>query len=78
MWIHNIKLYIEGSLTTLSAAEVKTTALITPDYEVDQDGLLFFGPRSTPADVRNGVMRLVIQELLQRYFFALYPHQCGR
>ena len=47
---------------------MKTTALITPDYEVDQDGLLFFCPRSTPADDRTGMMRLVIPEQLQRDF----------
>ena len=45
VWIHTIKLYLTGDLTTLSAAEMKTTALIAPVYEVNQDGLLLFCPR---------------------------------
>ena len=55
-------------MNTLSAAEMKKTALITPNYEVDQDILLCLCPRSTPADDRTGMMRLVIPELRQRDF----------
>ena len=35
MWIQYLKLYLIGFLATLSSAEEKTTALIAPDYEVD-------------------------------------------
>ena len=68
VWIHNIKLYLTKDPTTFSAKEMKTTAQIAPDYEVDQDGLLFFCLRSTPADDRTGMMQLVIPDLLQRDF----------
>ena len=74
MWIYNIKLYLAVDLTTLSVAEMKTTDLIAPDYEVDQDGLLLFFSRSTPADNRIGMMRLKIPELLQRDFLMLTFH----
>ena len=68
MWIHSIKLYLAEKLTTLCEVEMKMTALIAPDYIVDQDELLFFCPRSTPVDDRTGMMQLLIPELLQRDF----------
>ena len=61
-------MYLKGDLTVLRAAEARMTALITPDYEVDEDGLLFFCYRSTTIDDRTGLMRMVIPKLLQKYF----------
>ena len=63
-------MYLTEGLTVLSATETRTTNLIAPDYEVDEDGLFFFCPRSTSTDKLTGMMRLVIPELLQKDF----PH----
>ena len=46
---------------------------ITPDYEVDENGLLFFCPRaSRPLGDRTEVIRLVVPELLQHDFLHHY------
>ena len=45
-WIADLKTYLIGDVNKLKAAELKSSALIAPDYEVDQSGLLFFCPRS--------------------------------
>ena len=68
VWVHQLKVYLTGYQTVLSAAEARTTALISLDYEVDEDGLFFFCPRFTPMDGRTGMMRLVKPDLLQKYF----------
>ena len=56
---------------------------MAPDYEVDQDELLFFCPRSaTKSEDRVEMVRLVIPELLQQDFLHHYHtsleggHQC--
>ena len=72
-WISSLKTYLVGDVAKLSAAEVKVCALIAPDYEVDQSGLLFFCPRSaTEAEDRTELARLVVPEQLQRDFLQYY------
>ena len=46
IWIYHLKLCLKGGLTVLSVAEVGTTTLVAPGYEVNKDGLLFFCSRS--------------------------------
>ena len=52
-------------MTTLNAAEIKTTALLSI-YEVTHDELLFHDFRSAPADGCANMIWLVILELLQK------------
>ena len=44
--IADLKTYLIGDVATLSAEELKVSAVIAPDYEVDRSGLLLFCPRS--------------------------------
>uniref|UniRef100_A0AAV1VN60 Integrase catalytic domain-containing protein n=1 Tax=Peronospora matthiolae TaxID=2874970 RepID=A0AAV1VN60_9STRA len=60
-------------MAKLSADEAKMCALIAPDYEVDQSGLLFLCPRSnTEVDDRTELARLVVPEQLQQDFLHHY------
>ena len=43
-WISKLKIYWTGDISTITPADAKACALIAPDYEVDQDGLLLFVP----------------------------------
>ena len=43
-WIANLKKYLVGDLTQLNAEDAKSCARIAPDYEVDENGLLFSAP----------------------------------
>ena len=62
-WISNLKIYLIGNISTITSADVKSRALITPDYEVDQDELLFFCPRSaTKSAERVELVWLVIPD----------------
>ena len=45
-WGFNLKIYLTGDVSTIASADAKSCALIAPDYEVDQDELLLFCPRS--------------------------------
>ena len=63
-WIVNLKDYLVGDLTQLNAEDAKSCARIAPDYEVDENGLLFFSPRSSKgSDDRMEMVRLVVPEL---------------
>ena len=44
-WIPNLKIYLTGDVPTITSADAKLCALIAPDYEFDQDGLLLFCTR---------------------------------
>ena len=62
-WISTLKIYLGGDVAKLKAAKAKVCALIAPDYEVDQRGLLFFCPRSaTEAEDCTKLARLVVPE----------------
>ena len=41
-WIANLKEYLIGDVTLLSAEDSKKCARIAPDNELDENGLLFF------------------------------------
>ena len=72
-WIVNLKTYLIGDVTKLTADEAKSSALIAQDYEVDESGLLFFCPSTTAkSDDRMEVVRLVVPELLQQDFLHHY------
>ena len=72
-WIANLKEYIVGDLTHINAEDAKLCARIAPDYEVDENGLLFFSPRSAKeSDDRMEMVRLVVPELLQEDFMHHY------
>ena len=73
LWIINLKKYLIGDVSTLSSEEAKACAKIAADYEVDENNLLFFCP--TPKrkiEDRDGLIRLVIPETLQRDFLHHY------
>ena len=70
VWIHLRKTYMIGDLTKLSAAKKNTSAIIAPDYEVDEDGLMFFCPRSTPTDDLTGLMRLVVPDCCRKISYT--------
>ena len=65
-WISDLKIYLVGDVARLKAEEAKSCAMIAPDYEVDQSGLLFYCPRSVEkSGDRMELARLVVPELLQ-------------
>ena len=72
-WISNLKIYMTGKVSTITSADAKSCALIAPDYEVDQNGLLLFCPRSaSKSEDRVELVRLVTPELLQQDFLHHY------
>ena len=63
-WVFNLKIYLTGDVSTIASANAKPCALIARNYEVDQDELLLFCPRSaTKSEDRVELSRLVIPEL---------------
>ena len=72
-WISNLKIYRTGDISTITSADAKSFALIAPDYQIDQDMLLFFCTRSsTKSEDRMELLQLVIPELLQQDFSQHY------
>ena len=64
--VGSLKLYLVGDVTEPGATEAKASAVIAPDYVVDEGRLLYFCRRSaTNTDDRAELARLVILELLQ-------------
>ena len=45
-WIANLEVYLAGAIATLNAEEAKVCTAIAGDYEVDDNGLLYFCTRS--------------------------------
>ena len=61
-WISNLNIYLNGDVSTITSADAKSCVLIALNYEVDQDELLLFCPRSyTKSDNRTELVRLVIK-----------------
>ena len=76
-WISSLKIYLIGDVSRLSATEAKICAVIAPDYEVDQTGLLFYCPRSaTESKDRTEVARSVFQSSYSKILAPL-PHKFG-
>ena len=66
-WISNLKIYLAGDISPITSADAKSCAVIAPNYEVDQDRLLLFCPRSaTKSEDHSALARLVIPEQLQQ------------
>ena len=65
-WIANVKKYLTGNVTQMSEEDAKTCNRVASDYEVDENGLLFFCLRSSwPFKERTDTIRLVVPKLLQ-------------
>ena len=72
-WISSLKIHLVGDVARFSATEAKVCALIAPDYEKDQSGLLFFCLRSTAeSEDRAELACLVVPEQLQEDFLHRY------
>ena len=65
-WIASLKLYLVRVVIEMDTAEAKASAVIAPDYMVDEGGLLYFCSQTAanPSD-RAELIRLVVPELLQ-------------
>ncbi|OWZ10236.1 LOW QUALITY PROTEIN: reverse transcriptase [Phytophthora megakarya] len=72
-WIAGLKEYLNGDLNGLSKEDAKTCSKIAATYEVDEDGLLFYCPRTLTRDEdRDDTVRLVVSESLQQDFLHHY------
>ena len=72
-WIINLKNYLNGDISSLDTGEVKMCAKLEPEYEIDENDLLFFCPMAKrESEDRDGLMRLVIPETLQHDFLHHY------
>ena len=64
-----MKKYLVGNVTQMNNEDAKSCSRIAPNYEVDENGLLSFFPRSSgSSEDRTERIRLVVLELLQRDF----------
>ncbi|OWZ03312.1 LOW QUALITY PROTEIN: reverse transcriptase [Phytophthora megakarya] len=69
----NLKTYLNGDLNGLSKEDAKTCSTIAATYEVDEDGRLFYCPKTLTRDEdRDDVVRLVVPESLQQEFLHHY------
>ena len=72
-YIVNLKKYLNGDISSLNAGEVKVCAKLAPEYETDENDLLFFCPMAKrESEDCDGLMRLVIPETLQQEFLHHY------
>uniref|UniRef100_A0AAV1VBY4 Integrase zinc-binding domain-containing protein n=1 Tax=Peronospora matthiolae TaxID=2874970 RepID=A0AAV1VBY4_9STRA len=62
-----LKKFLNGDVSSLDAGKGKMCAKLAPEYEIDENDLIFFCPttKREPED-RGGLMRLVIPETLQQ------------
>ncbi|KAE9293119.1 hypothetical protein PR003_g24588, partial [Phytophthora rubi] len=67
VWIAGLKKYLLGAVHDLPPEDVKSYHTVGSDYEVDLDGLLFYcPPAKRTTEERDGLMRLVVPEMLQQ------------
>ncbi|OWY96425.1 reverse transcriptase, partial [Phytophthora megakarya] len=58
-WIADLKKYLDGEVSVLTAEEAKTCSKIAANYEVDENGLLFFCPKMLQrGEDRDGVVKM--------------------
>jgi hypothetical protein len=77
-WIVNLKKYLSGDVSSLNAGEVKMCAKLAPEYEVDENNLLFFCPvAKRESEDRDGLMRPYPRDVATRFFTPL-PRKPGR
>ena len=64
-----MKIYLTGDVSTITSADAKSCVLIALEFEVYQNGLLIYCPRSaTKSEDRTELVRLVTPKLLQQAF----------
>ncbi|OWZ09978.1 LOW QUALITY PROTEIN: reverse transcriptase [Phytophthora megakarya] len=72
-WIVDLKKYLDGEVNALTAGEAKACSKIAANYEVDENGLLFFCPKTLQRDEDHDVVvRMVVPDSLQRDFLHHY------
>ncbi|OWZ06739.1 LOW QUALITY PROTEIN: reverse transcriptase [Phytophthora megakarya] len=72
-WIADLKKCLDGEVSALTAEEAMACSKIAANYEVDENGLLFFCPKTLQRDEdRDGVVRMGIPDCLQRDFLHHY------
>ncbi|OWZ07008.1 reverse transcriptase, partial [Phytophthora megakarya] len=68
-----MKRNLDGEVNVLTAEWTKACSKIAANYEVDENGLLFFCPKTLQqGEDRDGVVRVVIPDSLQRDFLHHY------
>ena len=73
MWIRDLKTYLRGDWSGLTANVVSTCGKMAMNYALDEDDLLLYCPYSgTNDEDRDGIIRLVIPESLQHDFLHHY------
>ena len=73
VWIRDLKLFLRGDLSCLSADVAMNCGKIKENYVLDDDELLLYSPFKGTADAdREGVVRLVIPESLHQDFLHHY------
>ena len=66
-------MYLNGDISRLDAGEAKVCAKLAPEYEIDENDLLFFCTMTKKdSEDRDSMMRLVIPETFQQDFFHHY------
>ena len=72
-YIVNLKKYLNGDISSLNAGEVKVCAKLAPEYETDENDLLFFCPMAKrESEDCDGLMRLVVPETFQQSYLPNY------
>ncbi|GMF22051.1 unnamed protein product [Phytophthora fragariaefolia] len=72
-WIVDLNTYLRGDLADLTSEEAKACSKIASDYEVDDDGLLFYCPATVQSNGdRDLIARLVVPETLHQDFLQHY------
>uniref|UniRef100_H3GFB6 Integrase catalytic domain-containing protein n=1 Tax=Phytophthora ramorum TaxID=164328 RepID=H3GFB6_PHYRM len=72
-WIVDLKLYLRGDVAALTARDAKVCAKIASDYEVGEDGLLFYCVDTARLDKdRDSIARLVVPATLHQDFLHHY------
>ncbi|OWY99750.1 reverse transcriptase [Phytophthora megakarya] len=71
--IADLKKYLDGEVGALTAEKAKACSKIVVNYEVDENRILFFCPKTLQqGEDRDGVVRMVIPDCLQRDFLHHY------
>ncbi|KAL4140614.1 hypothetical protein PRNP1_014895 [Phytophthora ramorum] len=72
-WIVDLKSYLRGDVAALTARDAKACATIAGDYEVGEDGLLFYCVNTARLDEnRDSIARLVVPATLHQDFLHHY------
>ena len=72
-----MEIYLVGDMARLTAAEANVCALIAPDYEADQSGMLFFCRDQPPIGRPYSTGLSGISKAVAAILFAPLPHKFG-